>query len=44
MFKPAPPDLKALLLEDQILNFWNLHRITTKCSQQRKDAPQFVLI
>jgi len=42
MFKPVPPQLNIPLQEEQTLNFWNLHRIYAKCSQQRKDAPHFV--
>lgn len=42
MFKPVSSKLSVTLLEEQILNFWKLHRIFTKSSQQRKSGPEYV--
>ena len=35
MFKPVSPQLKITLLEQEVLNFWKLHRIFAKSSQKR---------
>ena len=42
MFKPVSSKLSVTLLEEQMLNFWKLHRIFAKSSQQRKGGPEYV--
>jgi len=42
VFKPVPSKLNATLLEEQILNFWKLHRIFAKASEQRAGGAEFV--
>ncbi len=42
MFKPVSSKLNVTLLEEQMLNFWKLHRIFAKSSQQRKGGPEYV--
>lgn len=42
MFKPVSSKFSVTLLEEQILNFWKLHRIFTKSSQQHKGGPEYV--
>ncbi len=42
MFKPVSSKLSVTLLEEQTLNFWKLHRIFAKSSQQRKGGPEYV--
>jgi isoleucyl-tRNA synthetase len=42
MFKSVPARLNSILLEEQTLNFWRLHRIFEKSLEQRKGAPVYV--
>jgi isoleucyl-tRNA synthetase len=42
VFKPVSSKLSVTLLEEQMLNFWKLHRIFAKSSQQRKGGPEYV--
>jgi isoleucyl-tRNA synthetase len=42
VFKPVSSKLSVTLLEEQILNFWKLHRIFAKSSQQRTGGPEYV--
>ncbi len=42
MFKPVSSKLSVTLLEEQMLNFWKLHRIFAKSSQQRTGGPEYV--
>jgi isoleucyl-tRNA synthetase len=42
MFRPVSSKLNPVALEEQMLNFWKLHRTFTKSSEARKGGAEFV--
>lgn len=42
MFKPVSPKLNTILLEENVLRFWKIHRIFEKTDSQRKGRPEYV--
>ena len=42
MFKPVSSQLNVLLLEDEILRFWQLRRVFARSSQLHQGEPEFV--
>ena len=43
MYKSISSRLNPGLLEDEILNFWKLHRTFEKCAQKNQGSAEFVL-
>lgn len=42
MFKPVSPRLNIILMEEEILRFWKLHRIFEKSAVRQESQPEFV--
>jgi len=42
MFRPVSPKLNVVLMEENVLRFWNSHHIFKKSTQQREGGPEFV--
>jgi isoleucyl-tRNA synthetase len=42
MFRPVSSRLNPVLLEEQILNYWKLHRIFARCGQMNQGSAEFV--
>ncbi|MFO7624277.1 MAG: isoleucine--tRNA ligase [Anaerolineales bacterium] len=42
MFKPVSPRLNIILLEEEVLRFWKIHRIFEKSGTQRENGPGYV--